>query len=145
MERFEKGVDYTGVCVIFFCHDGKDKFVMAKRSRNTRDEHGRWDIGGGSVEFGHSIEQTLKKEIREEYCADVLRADFLGYLDVHREHDGKPTHWIALAFKVLVDPAQVSNGEPDMIDEIGWFTLDTLPENLHSQFPRFLESYRDKL
>jgi len=34
-------------------------------------------------------------EIKEEYCTDVLGFDFLGYRDVHREHNGKKTHWIA--------------------------------------------------
>lgn len=71
-EHLIKGVDYTGVSVVFFCHDGKGKFLMAKRSVNTRDEHGRYDIGAGGVEFGHTIEETLRKEIKEEYCTDIL-------------------------------------------------------------------------
>lgn len=41
-----KGVDYTGVCIIYFCHDAKGNFIMAKRSPQARDERGRWDIGG---------------------------------------------------------------------------------------------------
>ena len=140
-----KGLDYTGISVVFFCHDGVGNFLMAKRSANTRDEHGRWDTGGGGVEFGHTIEDTLYKEICEEYCADVLEYQFLGYRDVHREHNGLPTHWIALDFKVLVDRNQVRNGEPHMIDEIGWFTLDTLPDNTHSQLSDFLKRYNRQL
>ena len=144
-KNFIKGVDYIGVSVVYFCHDGHGKFVMAKRSANARDERGRWDIGGGGVDFGDTVEHTLRKEIMEEYCADVLDFEFLGYRDVHREHDGAPTHWIALDFKVLVDPAKVKIGEPHKFDDIGWFTLDTLPENTHSQFPKFLELYIGKL
>ena len=140
-----KGIDYIGVSVVFFCHDGAGNFLLGKRSANTRDEHGRWDTGGGGVEFGHTIEETLRKEIREEYCVDVLEYEFLGYRDVHREHEGKPTHWIALDFKVLVDRSQVRNGEPHMIDEIRWFTFDTLPDNAHSQLPNFLKKYRAQL
>ena len=144
-QKFKKRIDYIGVGVVFLCHDGKGNFVMHKRSVNTRDEHGKWDFGAGGVEFGHTIEETLRKEIREEYCVDVLGYEFIDYLDVHREYEGKPTHWISLAFKVLVDPARVRIGEPDMCDEIGWLTLDALPDNLHSQIPRFLEMYRDRL
>ena len=140
-----KGVDYIGVCVVYFCHDGKGKFLMAKRSGNTRDEHGKWDIGGGGVEFGETIEETLRKEIKEEYCTDVLDYKFLGFRDVHREHQGKKTHWIALDFKVLVDPAKAKNGEPHKFEEIGWFTFDAFPENIHSQLPNFLKLYHDKL
>lgn len=46
MFRMTKGADYTGVAVVYYCHDGAGKFVMAKRSGNCRDEQGRWDIGG---------------------------------------------------------------------------------------------------
>ncbi len=144
-ENLKKGTDYIGVGVVFFCHDGNGKFLMGKRSVNTRDEHGRWDFGAGGVEFGHTLDDTLRKEIREEYCTDVLDYKFIGYMDVHREHEGKPTHWISFAFKVLVDPEKVRVGEPDMCDELGWFTLDSLPDNLHSQFPKLLEPYGDQL
>jgi len=118
---------------------------MAKRSQNARDEKGMWDIGGGGVEFGETVEQTLKKEIKEEYNADVLSFEVLGFRDVHRDHEGKPTHWIALDFKVLVNPIGVKINEPHKFDDLGWFRIENLPKPNHSQFPEFLEKYRDKL
>ena len=145
MDPLKKGVDHIGVTIVYFCHDGKGNFIMAKRSDNARDEQQRWDIGGGGLEFGDTVENTLRKEIKEEYCTDVSEMEFLGYRDVHREHEGRPTHWIALDFKVLIDPAKVRNGEPHKFEEVGWFTRDALPENLHSQLPNFLRLYRDKL
>jgi 8-oxo-dGTP pyrophosphatase MutT (NUDIX family) len=144
-KKLVKGIDHIGVTVVYFCHDGKGNFVMAKRSQNARDEQGRWDIGGGAVEFDETIEQTLRQEIKQEYCTDVLSFEFLGYRDVHRENNGKKTHWIALDFKVLIDPAKVKIGEPHKFDEIGWFTIDKIPDNIHSQLSNFLGPYRDKL
>ncbi|MEA3272582.1 MAG: NUDIX hydrolase [Patescibacteria group bacterium] len=141
----KKGFDYTDVALVYFCHDGKGNFVMNKRSVNCRDEYGCWDHGGGGLDFGLTIEQTLRKEIKEEYCTDVLNYEFLGYRDVHREHKGSKTHWVALDFKVLVDPQKVKNGEPHKFDALSWFTLDTLPDKTHSQFPKFLELYKSKL
>lgn len=141
-ENFKKGKDYIGVGVTFFCHDGSGRFVMGKRGVNARDEHGLWDLGGGTVEFGESAEDTVRREIREEYGAEVRACEFLGYMDVHREQGGSPTHWISLVFKALVDPAEIHNAEPDKCDELGWFTLDNLPDDLHSQFPRFLERFK---
>jgi 8-oxo-dGTP pyrophosphatase MutT (NUDIX family) len=144
-QKLVKGIDYIGVSVVYFCHDGQGNFIMAKRNGNARDEHGRFDIGGGAIEFDQTVEETIIKEIKEEYCADVLDYEFLGFRDVHREHQGKATHWVALDFKVLVDRDQVKNGEPHKFDEIKWFTLDNLPENYHSQFPNFLKLYKEKL
>ncbi|HYF05698.1 MAG TPA: NUDIX domain-containing protein [Patescibacteria group bacterium] len=137
-----KGTDYTGVAIVYFCHDGQGRFVMSLRSTNTRDEHNRWDIGGGALEFDQKVEDCLRAEIREEYGTEVLKTEFLGFRDVHREG---PSHWIALDFKVLVDPALVKNGEPHKFEKVNWFTLDTLPENLHSQLPNFLNIYKPKL
>jgi ADP-ribose pyrophosphatase YjhB (NUDIX family) len=141
----KQGQDYIGVSVVHFCHDGKGNFLMNKRSNNCRDEHGCWDNGGGSLDFGYTVEETLEKEVKEEYCSEIISYDFLGYRDVHRKHNGKETHWLALDFKVLVDPNKVANGEPHKFEEIGWFTLDTLPNPLHSQLPDFFEKYKDKL
>ena len=101
--------------------------------------------GGGGLEFGDTVENTLKKELKEEYCADILDYEFLGYRDVHRERTGAKTHWIALDFKVLVDREKVKNGEPHKFEEIGWFKLDKLPDPLHSQIPYALEIYKKKL
>lgn len=145
MDNFLKGVDYTGVCVVFFCHDGNGRFVMSKRGKKTRDEHGTWDIGAGSLEFGDTVLGRLETEIKEEYRADVLETEFLGFRDVHREHQGRPTHWIGLDFKVRVDPTKVANGEPDILEEVRWFTFDNLPDELHSEMIRFLKLYSDKL
>ena len=118
---------------------------MAKRSVRARDEQGRWDIGGGALEFADSVEDTLKKEILEEYNARALAIEFLGFRDVHRKNQGKPYHWIALDFKVKIDPEGVKINEPHKFDELSWFALDKLPEPLHSQLPVFFEKYKNHL
>ncbi len=143
-----KGLDYIGVAVVFFCHDGKGEFLMAKRSKQCRDEHGMWDIGGGGIEFGDEIEDTLKKEIQEEYCTPVLNFEFLGSRNViDREYKGKQSHWITFDFKVLVERKKVKIGEPHKFEEIKWFKMETVPskDQIHSQLPYFLKKYKDKL
>ena len=143
--NLKPGIDYVGVTITFFCHDGQGNFIMAKRGQSARDEQGKWDIGGGLLERGDTVPSAIRREIKEEYGTDVLAHEFLGYLDVHREHQGKPTHWIALVFKVLVDKAMVKNNEPHKFDDVRWFRLDNVPENVHSQFHRIINEFRDKL
>ncbi len=145
ISKLKVGEDFTGISVIYFCHDGKGNFVMAKRSKNARDEQGLWEPGGGALEFNDTIENTLKRELKEEFCVESIEFEFLGYREVHRTHNGKKTHWIGFDFKVLVDPSKVKIGEPHKHDDLRWFTLDTLPKNLHSEMRRFVELYQKRL
>jgi 8-oxo-dGTP diphosphatase len=141
-----KGIDCVGVSVSFFCHDGKENVLMNKRSKKSRDEYGTWDQGGGSIEIGETVIDALRREIKEEYCADVINSEFLGFRDVHRvDEEGRKTHWVMLDFKVLLDRKKIKNGVPEKHSEIGWFKLNNLPIPLHSQFPFFLKKYKEKL
>lgn len=140
-----KGFDYVGVATVTICHDGEGNYALHKRSELCRDEHGRWDCGGGGLEFGLSVEENVRKEIMEEYCVEALDIEFLGYRDVHREHQGERTHWISLDYKVRINRKKAKIGEPDKASDLAWFKLDEFPDNLHSQFPIFLDRYRGRL
>jgi len=141
----KKGIDYTGITIVFICHDGKGNYLLNKRSDNCRDEHHRWDCGGGALEYGEKVDEALKREIKEEYCTNVLDKEFLGYRDIHKTVNGQKVHWIALDFKVLIDRKKVSIGETSKFEKIDWFTLDNFPKPLHSQFPIFIKKYQNKL
>lgn len=140
-----KGIDYPGVTLVFFCHDGHGNYVLNKRSVNCRDEHGRWDPGAGSLDLGETVADALQREIAEEYCTDVIAHEFLGYRDIHREHDGQATHWVGLIFRVQVDRSKVKIGEPHKHDDLQWYRMDALPTPLHSQFEVVLREFGEKL
>lgn len=141
-----KGVDHTAVCIVFFCHDGRGNFLMNKRSKYSRDEHGKWDPGGGTVKFKESVFATVKRELKEEYCITAKKIEFLGFSDhLRKDEKDRSTHWISLDFKVLVSKNEVRNGEPKKHEEIGWFRLNKLPKPLHSQFPHLLKKYSSRL
>lgn len=145
MHYMIKGIDYTGVTVSFFCHDGEGNFVMHKRGAAARDEQGTWDFGGGGVKFNESLEDCLRREIQEEYGVILTSFEYLGFDEKFREHEGVPTHWIGFRYLVLVDRDKVHNAEPDKHDELGWFTLDSLPSPRHSLADKDLEKYKEAL
>jgi 8-oxo-dGTP diphosphatase len=132
---FRRGVDHIGVCCVFFCHDGKGKFLLNKRSDKCRDEQGCWDPGGGALEFGEDPLDSVRREIWEEYCCEAKNIEFVAARNVLRKlTDGTPTHWISFIYMAEIDPSQVQNGDPDKIAELGWFYPEEFPEPLHSQF-----------
>jgi 8-oxo-dGTP diphosphatase len=129
-----RGVDYIGVSASFIVHDGKGKVLLQKRGSGARDENGKWDTGGGAIEFGEPTEEAVRREVKEELGVDPIKVEFITLYDAFREHRGKNTHWVALIHAVRVDPHKVKIGEPHKIDSIAWFTSKDLPSPLHSQF-----------
>jgi 8-oxo-dGTP diphosphatase len=135
----KQGFDYIGVTVCFYCHDGKGNLLLNKRSQNCRDEKGRWDCGGGAVKFGETWEQAARREIKEEYCCEIVKLDFVGVNNVLRTHEGRKTHWVAVIFAAQLEPKKVKICDKDKIDEIAWFKLNKLPKPLHSMYLTHLE------
>ncbi|HSX24267.1 MAG TPA: NUDIX hydrolase [Candidatus Saccharimonadales bacterium] len=135
-----RGIDHIGVSVCGIIHDGEGNILLMKRGAKARDEQGRWDICGGALEFGESIDEAMRREIKEELCTEALDMEFVHAYEAHREHQGNKTHWIALVHVVRVDPQTVKIGEPHKIDKIAWFTEATLPSPRHSMFPKALEA-----
>ncbi len=115
-----KGIDYPGIAVVFFCHDGAGRYIMNKRSANARDEHGCWDVGGGGVKKGEMLEDALRREVKEEVGLDITNIVYVTSLaTVHG--DGNPS----LVISCLAD---YQSGEvrlmPDETDDFKWVTLE---------------------
>ena len=144
--RKHKGTSFTGITTVFWCYNDNEQIFLAKRSKNARDEHGRWDAGAGGLKHGQTLEDNVRRELKEEYDVEPLRLDFIGYRDALRKlDDGTPTHWLVMDFAIKVDPSKLKINEPHMFDDSGWFTLDKLPSPLHTQFGAFLRLHGDKL
>ncbi len=139
-----RGIDHIGVGVASVIHDGNGRILLMKRGPKARDEQGCWDICGGAIEFGESIEEAIRRELDEELRAEALDIKFLTAYDAHRVHEGSPTHWVQVIHAVRVDPKNVQIGEPHKIAEIGWFTTDSLPAPLHSQFSKSFQAAQEK-
>ncbi len=140
-----KGKDYIGVAAITFIHDGQGNYLVGLRTDKCRDEHFTWEpLGGGGVKFGERIEEAIVREVKEETGAVPFNIEFLGRREPIRIHEGEKTHWIAFDYKAEVDPRQVKIMEPEKCSEIRWCKINQIPEPMHSQFPLFLETYKDK-
>ncbi|PIZ68651.1 RNA pyrophosphohydrolase [Candidatus Roizmanbacteria bacterium CG_4_10_14_0_2_um_filter_36_35] len=136
------GINYIGVSVSFFCHDGKENFLLHKRSNKCRDEKGRWDFGGGQMKFGEKLEEALLREIKEEYGVEGIIEKQLPAHSLLREENEVKTHWLIISFIIKIDRKKVKNNDPEKIAEIGWFKLDKLPKPLHSGAMYTLREYK---
>jgi len=139
----KKGFDYIGVSCVFYCYDKKGNLLLHKRTNKCRDEHGRWDCGGGGMLFGETFEQTVKRELKEEYCVEPIKMKLVGINNLLRIHKKMKTHWIAVIYAIQINPRKVKNGDPEKIEKLGWFKPDNLPKPLHSMYLTHLQFVKD--
>ncbi len=120
----KKGVDYIGVGIGVVLFNKEGKIFLSKRGKNSRNEVGKWECPGGGLEFGDSFEDTIIREIKEEFGVEIEVFDQLTTIN-HLIPDEKQ-HWVALCFVGRIKKGVPKIMEPDKSDEIGWFTIDEM-------------------
>lgn len=141
----KRSIDYTGVNIAFYCHDGEGNYLFHRRASKARDAHGTWSCGAGGVKFNEPILVALDRELLEEFASTSLETEYLGWGEAFREDEGQSMHWIVFRYRVLVDRTKVINNEPEKHEELGWFKINNLPQPLHPIVALEVEEYKDKL
>ncbi len=121
----EKGRDYIGVGVGAIVVD-RGRVLLLKRRKEP--EAGCWGIQGGAVEFGETIEDAVKRELKEELSVEGELVALLGVTDHILPHAG--VHWVSPVFLARIASGSPKNVERDKHSDLRWFRLDDLPEDV---------------
>jgi 8-oxo-dGTP diphosphatase len=144
----KKGVDFIGVGTGAIIFNKEGKVFLARRGPKARNESGKWDFPGGSVEFGEPCEEAIKREIKEEYDFDIEVLELLEVVN-HIIPEEKQ-HWVSPSFIAKKVGGTPRNLEPEKCTEIRWIDLSEInPDELtmpsRSNFLKFREKYGLKL
>lgn len=118
----KKGVDFIGVGVGALIFNRDRKIFLTLRGKEAKNEQGKWEIPGGGVEFGETLEEALKREIKEEYGCDIRILELLGVCDHIIKDENQ--HWVSPTYicEIIKDTPRIL--EPKKCDAIGWFTQE---------------------
>lgn len=58
-------------------YNNENKFLVAQRNLK-KDQGGLWEFPGGKVEKEESYQEALKREIKEEFNADIEVMEYIG-------------------------------------------------------------------
>lgn len=124
----KRGIDYIGVGVGAVIVDAEGRVLLSRRGPQARNERGRWEFPGGSVEFGEKLADALRREMREEYGIEIAVGELLDVVDHILLEEGQ--HWVSPTFICTIASGAPVIREPGKCAEIGWFRLDEVPEDL---------------
>ena len=127
MKNLIKGVDYIGVGIGAVIINSDGKYLLAKRGLKAKNERGKWEFPGGSVEFGDTMAATIKREIKEELGVEIELLEHLPAID-HIIPNEKQ-HWVTSGYIAKIISGKPRVMEPEKCEKISWFSFEEL-ENM---------------
>lgn len=105
----------------------KDGEVLLLKRKNAHGD-GDWAFVGGHLEFGETIEQCARREVKEECGLKITSIKKGPYTNDVFHKEGK--HYVTVFAIADYEGGEVVNLEPDKCEELKWHAWDELPENL---------------
>jgi 8-oxo-dGTP diphosphatase len=124
----KRGIDYIGVGVGAIIVDNRGRLFLAHRGIKAKNERGLWEFPGGSVEFGETMADALRREMREEFGIEITVGELLDVVDHILKEEGQ--HWVSPTFLCTITSGEPHIMEPEKCAEIGWFHPDAIPQEL---------------
>jgi len=124
----KRGIDYIGVGVGAIIVDNRGRLFLARRGPKAKNERGLWEFPGGSVEFGETMADALRREMREEFGIEIAVGKLLDVVDHILEEEKQ--HWVSPTFLCTIAAGEPHIREPEKCAEIGWFPPDAVPQEL---------------
>lgn len=117
----------------------RDGHVLLARRFNTGYEDGSYSVVAGHLDGNEEVKAAAAREAKEEAGIGV-RPDDLEVIGVmHRRAEDERVDFFLAATRW---PGPVTNTEPHKCDELAWYPLDRLPENVVPYVRRALDNCR---
>lgn len=112
-----------------------DKLLAVKRSPNDEDYPGCWEFPGGHIEEDETIEEGLKRELKEEIGFEGnINPILTHYCEYTKEKDNELCRYVELDFIINVDSSKINVILNEEHTNYEWVTKDT------KYFDRFIKT-----
>lgn len=119
----------------------KNGKVLLGLRKNRKSYSNMWDLPGGHLEKDEDIFEAMIREVKEEIGIDIKRKDLE---IVHIRHSIKKD---ALNFVFIANnyENEIVNNEPDLCEELKWFDIDNLPENIIPKIEKKISEIKNNI
>lgn len=109
----------------FIMSEDRQSVLMVHRTFKDGDVNkGKWNGIGGKVEIGESVEEGMRREIREETGLDVVEMRLRGTI-VWQDFGPKKEDWLAIIF--VVDKFSGTPFEASDEGRLSWVRVEEIP------------------
>ncbi len=105
---------------------------------------GEWSFPGGHLEFGETVYQTARREVKEETGLDVEKIELVSVADEMRYIKTDNKHYLNIGVRAEYRGGNPKVMEMDKCQEWKWFGLNSLPEKLFEGTALTIRNFKDK-
>jgi 8-oxo-dGTP pyrophosphatase MutT (NUDIX family) len=120
------------------------KVLLGRRTKGSNWYDGYYDLPAGHLEKDESTTSAVRREAKEEIGVDINPHDINFVCLFHRYYPEDQRVYYNIFFEVSNWEGKPGIMEPDKCDDLQWFDLDNLPENLTPSTKDGLKAYVDK-
>lgn len=120
-------------CEIFLIKN--NELLLGKR-KNCYGE-GTWGLPGGHLEYGESLLECAKRELKEELGIEGLEFKLITITDVIDERG----HYVHMSFLLEQFVGEIQCMEPDLCYEWKFFTITNLPNDIFKPHQKIIKTY----
>lgn len=128
---------YIGSAYLFLI---KDDEILLQRRFQTGFEDGNYGVPAGHLDGSETAREGCAREIKEEIGIDIKPDDLTVVHVMHRK--AEKDERIDFFMTTQAYEGEITNTEPHKCDDLSWFKLDALPENMVEYVRYAIERYR---
>lgn len=106
--------------------------ILAKKDIDSTKQESFYRVPGGGIEFGETSEEALRREIKEEFDAEIESPKLIKVLENIFTYEGNPGHEIVFLYKAsFADKKLYEQEEFTVLDDLEggklhWFNKEEL-------------------
>lgn len=120
----------------------KNNSILLLRRAGTGWADGMYTLPSGHVDKGEPVTNAAIREAEEEVGVVIAKSDLNFAHVLHRHNPSNDRVYIDFFFASTAWSGEPTNKERDKCDEVRWFDIDQLPENIIPFISEAIVNYR---
>ena len=122
-----------------------DKNELLMTQRISSHGIGEWSFPGGHLEFGETIVEAARREVKEETGLDIEKIEVFSVADEMRYLKTHNKHYVNIGLVAHYEGGEPKIMEPEKCTGWRWIHIDEMPDNLFEASGIILDNYRNNI